>query len=54
MLTKAVQDNVELEIAYAGPSFYENYHSYFWVEDMHDPNIFGCKIFSESIFLDLN
>ena len=26
----------------------------FWVGDTQDPNIFGCKIFSESIFLGLN
>ena len=26
----------------------------FWVEDMQDHNIFGCKIYSEAIFLVLN
>ena len=54
MLDKSVQDNVKLEIAYADPSFYEDCHPYFWVGDRHDPNIFGFKIFSESIFLDLS
>ena len=33
---------------------HENCHPSFWVEDIQNPNIFGCKIFSESIFLGLN
>ena len=30
------------------------YYPYFWVGGMQDPNIFGCKIFRESMFLGLN
>ena len=51
---KAVQDIVKLETTYVDPSFYENCHPYFWIGDTHDTNISECKIFSESIFLDLN
>ena len=54
MLAKAVQDIVKLETAYADLSFHENCHPYFWVGDMRDTDISGCKIFIESIFLNLN
>ena len=54
MLAQVVQDIVRFETAYADPPFYKNYHPYCLVGNIQDPNIYGPRIFSESIFVGLN
>ena len=41
LLHKAV---LKLGLAFADPALHKKCDSYFWIGDMHDINIFGCKI----------